>query len=119
MTACDLQRAARLAFPAFHAWWNRGPEHRGAPGPGELPGAKGELAGVLGAHPLLVTEAVTRIEVEIGRKAVPFDFAIDVLLTAGPAVVTHDARSAIISSALVADPTRFAAWLHETLRPLA
>lgn len=117
--APDLQRAARLAFQAFHAWWNGGPESNATPGPRGLRGAKGRLVGVLGAHPLLVTETVARIEAEIGRTAAPFDFAVEVLLTAGPDVLTQDATSAIVSSALVADSSRFAAWLDETLRPLA
>lgn len=117
--APDLQRAARLAFPAFHAWWNRGPESDATAGPRGLRGAKGRVVGVLGAHPLLVTETVTRIEAEIGRTAAPFDFAVEVLLVAGPDVLAQDGTSAIVSSALVADSSRFVAWLDATLRPLA
>lgn len=114
--APDLQRVARLAFPDFHTWWNRNLE---LPGPRVLPGAKGHLAAVLNAHPLLVTHTVAGIEAEIGRRAAPFDVAVDVLLTDGPDVLRQDATSAVVSSALVADSTRFAAWLDETLRPLA
>lgn len=113
--APDLQRAARLAFPAFRTWWGCSLD---LPGPRLLPGAKGHLAGVLDADPLLVTHTVARIEVEIGRAAGPFDVAVDVVLTEGPDVLTQDATSALISSALVADPPRYAAWLDAALRPL-
>lgn len=111
----DLQRVARQAFPEFRTWWGSSLE---LPGPRQLPGAKGHLAAMLDANPLLVTQTVARIEAEIGRWARSFDIGLDVLLTAGPDVLTRDATSAVISSALVADPARFAAWLDETLRPL-
>jgi hypothetical protein len=104
----DLQRVARLAFSDFHAWWGRSLE---LPGPRVMPGAKERLAGVLNAHPLLATHTVAQIEAELGRRAATFDFAVDLLLTAGPDVLT-------VSSVLVADATRFEAWLDETLRPL-
>lgn len=101
----DLQAAARVAFPAFHAWWNVG-------------GAKGGLVRALDTRGIAVTHAVARLEAELGRPAAPFDLAIQVLAVSEPDVLVHDGDDAVISVAFLAAPLRFDAWLDGVLRAL-
>jgi hypothetical protein len=120
----SLQAATRAALEPFRQWWcppwvGELPPVRG-PGPGGRlpPGVQGDLAALtLRAH--TEQDVVRRLEAELGRRAKPFDFVLQVIGVAGPPVLAQDAQRAAVSSELVRAGAGYADWLYRTLRPLA
>ncbi len=120
-----LQAVTQAAHEAFRQWWSPpwvgelppvrdlGPGGRLVP-----PGVKGELAELtLAAR--TEQDVVRRIETELGRRARPFEFGLQVIGVAGPPVLAQDPFRAVVSSQLVLARADYADWLHRTLGPLA
>jgi len=137
----SLQGLARAALEPFRQWWSsprlgQTPSSRPTPPSGQAPpsgraparrppalgprmaGVKGELAELtLSARAEL--DVVRRIEAELGRRAEPFEFDLQVIGVSGPSVLAQEPHRAAVSSELVRSGSAYTDWLYRALRPLA
>jgi len=119
----SLQAPTRAVLEPFRQWWcppggGELPPPRPLDRGGGMPGVKGSLAALtLSARSAL--EVVRRIEAELGRRAEPFEFTLQVIGVSGPPVLAQDSHHAAVSSELLRSGAEYAQWLYRALRPLA